>query len=113
METAKTFLARAQGQEVRVSLRDRVLKGRLEGWDEFINLYLEEAEEMHGGALRRIGRAVVRGSQVVGVHATKLGPPVAEAPRSSYHDQGGFERREPYRDRGFREGAPRPRWRGP
>lgn len=63
-----------------VQLHDRALSGKLEGWDEFIGLVLEEAEEIRGAATRKIRRRVVRGSQVSAIHATKLGPPVA-APR--------------------------------
>ena len=102
-ETAKTFLAagpasaaspprtvlpqarrlpppfgRAQDQEVVVQLGDRTLKGKLAGADEFINLYLEDVEETLNGATRKLPRAVVRGSQVIAIHATKLGPPIVE-----------------------------------
>lgn len=83
-ETAKSFLARAQEQLVRVVFRDRELRGKLAGADEFINLHLEDAEELGPKGTRKIaGPVVVRGSQVIAIHATKLGPPVAEPRRET------------------------------
>ncbi|MDE1819508.1 MAG: RNA-binding protein [Euryarchaeota archaeon] len=75
MVAPKDFLARSQGQVVVVVLKDsRTLKGKLEGWDEFINLSLEEAEETTESRTRKLGKVVVRGSQVIAVQAEKLGP---------------------------------------
>jgi small nuclear ribonucleoprotein len=72
MENPKNFLARCQGSEVVVTLKDhRVLRGKLEGYDEFINLTLGEAHEETPGKQRRLGQVVVRGSQVIAVHAQK------------------------------------------
>lgn len=58
--------------------RDRELCGKLAGADEFINLHLEEAEEITSNGTRKLGQVVVRGSHVIAIHATKLGAPVAE-----------------------------------
>ena len=75
METAKTFLARCSGQTIVVTLKDsRSLRGRLEGYDEFINLTLEDASEETPQKARKLGRVIVRGSQVIAVHASKLPP---------------------------------------
>ena len=116
-ETAKTFLAagpasaaspprtvlpqarrlpppfgRAQDQEVVVQLGDRTLKGKLAGADEFINLYLEDVEETLNGATRKLPRAVVRGSQVIAIHATKLGPPSGQLGSESVWSGGRADR---------------------
>lgn len=82
-ETASTFLARAQGQTVLVQLRDRALRGKLAGWESFINLQSEKAEEIAPSGTRKLGQVVIRGSQVTVIHATKLGPPVVEPRRET------------------------------
>ncbi len=93
-----------------VQLRDRALIGVLRGEDEFINLYLEEVKEVRDGKALTLPRAVVRGSHVLAVHAAKLGPPVASAPREavwsgSRADRAGYF--PPRRDAGDREWARR------
>ncbi|EQD77421.1 snRNP Sm protein [mine drainage metagenome] len=105
-ETARTFLARVEGQVVFVQLRDRQVRGKLTGWDEFINLVLEDDEEVLPTGSRKPGKqVVVRGSQVTAIHATKLGPPIAEAAgqtvwSGSRGDRGGpYQARSPYGDR--------------
>ncbi len=76
MENAKSFLTRCLGQTVVIVLKDsRTLKGRLEGYDEFINLSLEEASEETPSRARKLGKAVVRGSQVIAVQAPNPLPP--------------------------------------
>lgn len=76
--------------------RDRQLRGKLAGADEFINLVLEDAEELGPKGTRKIaGPVVVRGSQVTAIHATKLGPPVAAPVRETVwsgrgSDRGGY-----------------------
>ena len=83
-ETANTFLARANGQLILVQLRDRQLRGKLSGADEFINLVLEDAEELGPRGTRKLaGPVVIRGSQVLAVHAAKLGQPVPEPRRET------------------------------
>lgn len=62
-------LDRAHDQKVRVLLKDgRVLNGRLLGCDEHLNLVLDEAEETNPELARRLGRVVVRGSNIVTVN---------------------------------------------
>ncbi len=92
-----------------VQFRDRQLRGMLAGEDEFINLHLEEAEEITTAGTRKLGQVVVRGSQVVAIHATKLGPPVTELSAGPYgagrrDDRSGYNpRRTDYsRDRQYR-----------
>ena len=60
-----TLFSRFTGQKVELLLKDgRVLRGRLLGSDEHMNVVLDEAEEESPGAVRRLGRLVVRGSNV-------------------------------------------------
>lgn len=62
-------LERAHDQKVRVLLKDgRILAGRLLGSDEHLNLVLDEAEETGTDVARRLGRVVVRGSNIITVH---------------------------------------------
>lgn len=62
-------LERARDQKVVVLLKDqRTLTGRLLGCDEHLNLVLDEAEETGVEIVRRLGRVVVRGSNIVTVH---------------------------------------------
>lgn len=69
MEHPKDFLARCVGRPVIVSLKDqRAVRGKLSGYDEFINLVLEEATESIPSKDRTLGRVVVRGSQVIAIH---------------------------------------------
>lgn len=82
IETTRGFLTHAVGQPVLVQLRYRQLRGKLAGADEFINLVLEDMEELGPKGNRKIaGPVVVRGSHVIAIHATKLGPPIAASVR--------------------------------
>ncbi len=79
-----------------VHLRDRQLRGKLAGADEFINLVLEDVEELGERGTRKLaGPVVVRGSQVLAVHVAMLGPPIAATSREtvwsgSRVDRGGY-----------------------
>ena len=71
------LLERAVNQRVTLLLKDsRELSGRLSGLDEHLNLVLEETEERTAERTRRIGRVVVRGSNILVVHAPE-GKPTA------------------------------------
>lgn len=81
MENAKSFLTRCLGQIVVVTLKDaRTLRGKLEGYDEFINLSLEEASEESPSKNKKLGKVIVRGSQVIAVHAPNKLPPAPNRP---------------------------------
>lgn len=70
------LLERLVQQRVVLLLKDgRQFAGRLVGLDDHLNLVLDEAEETRDDARRRLGRVVVRGSNVVSVLA-----PGASAP---------------------------------
>ena len=53
-------------QKVSILLKDgRILDGRLLGYDEYMNLVLDEVEEVKEGTKSRLGTTILRGSNVV------------------------------------------------
>ncbi len=71
------LLERVLQQKVVLRLKDgRELTGRLVGVDEHMNVVLDDAEEVRGEVRRRLGRVILRGSNVVSLTA----PPGAAAP---------------------------------
>ncbi|HZY92760.1 MAG TPA: LSM domain-containing protein [Thermoplasmata archaeon] len=63
------LLERAVQQRVELRLKDgRALSGRLLGCDEHMNIVLDEAEERSNEVARRLGRLVLRGSNVVSLN---------------------------------------------
>lgn len=64
------LLERVLQQKVIVRLKDnRTLTGRLLGCDEHMNLVLDEVEEATKETSRRLGKVVVRGSNLVTLYA--------------------------------------------
>jgi small nuclear ribonucleoprotein len=50
----------------RIFLKDnRILEGKLMGYDDYMNMVLEDAEETKDELVRRIGTVVLRGNNVV------------------------------------------------
>jgi small nuclear ribonucleoprotein len=71
MATPAALLERILQQRVTLILKDRrVLKGRLLGLDEHMNMVLDETEETTEKLSRRLGRVVLRGSNVVSLRAS-------------------------------------------
>jgi small nuclear ribonucleoprotein len=69
------LLERMIDQRVTLSLKDaRQLTGRLLGVDEHMNLVLDDAEETTPELSRRLGRVVLRGSNLVAVHSPLASP---------------------------------------
>jgi small nuclear ribonucleoprotein (snRNP)-like protein len=63
------LLERMADRHVLLVLKDqRRLAGRLLGSDDFMNVVLDETHETRPESDRRLGRVVVRGSNVVSVH---------------------------------------------
>jgi small nuclear ribonucleoprotein len=74
MATPAALLERILQQRVTLILKDRrVLKGRLLGLDEHMNMVLDETEETTEKLSRRLGRVVLRGSNVVSLRASPGG----------------------------------------
>jgi small nuclear ribonucleoprotein len=63
-----TVLEKSLGQHITLLLKDkRVLEGKLTGYDEHMNLVLEDCEETVDDARRRLGMVILRGSNVVSI----------------------------------------------
>ena len=80
MASAPThLLERVVGQRVTLVLKDaRRLSGKLLGLDEHLNLVLDDTDESTPEATRHLGRVVLRGSNVVTLHAPQgAGPKTA------------------------------------
>ena len=62
-------LQRTVGKKIRVMLKDdRIWVATLVGYDEHMNMVLDDAEAEPGTAqARKLGRVVLRGSNVVGI----------------------------------------------
>ena len=55
-------------KKVSLLLKDnRVLEGKLTGYDEYMNMVLEETEERTSDQVRRLGTVVLRGNNVVSI----------------------------------------------
>jgi small nuclear ribonucleoprotein (snRNP)-like protein len=64
------LLERVLQQRVTLTLKDsRTLSGKLLGLDEHMNLVLDDADETTTEVSRHLGRVVLRGSNVVSLHA--------------------------------------------
>jgi small nuclear ribonucleoprotein len=60
------ILKKSLNKNVTLLLKDsRVLSGRLVGYDDYMNMVLEEVEENKDEEVRRIGTVVLRGNNVV------------------------------------------------
>jgi len=61
-------LEKAINQKLRLLLKDgRTLDGKLIGFDEYMNLVLDESEEEKDGTKIRVGRIILRGNNVVSI----------------------------------------------
>lgn len=59
-------LERSLGKRVQLVLKDgRVMEGKLAGYDQHMNLVVDETEERHEDRSRRLGTVVLRGNNVV------------------------------------------------
>jgi small nuclear ribonucleoprotein (snRNP)-like protein len=66
------LLERVMQQRVTLVLKDaRELTGRLLAADEHMNLVLDDAEERTSEVTRHLGRVLLRGSNVVTLHAAQ------------------------------------------
>ena len=55
-------------RKVTLLLKDgRMLEGKLTGYDEYMNMVLEDTEESHNGSVKRIGTVILRGNNIVSI----------------------------------------------
>ncbi|MCI4348496.1 MAG: LSM domain-containing protein [Thermoplasmata archaeon] len=71
MSAPASLLERVIDQRVLLRLKDsRELAGRLLGLDDHMNLVLDDVEETTSEGSRRLGRVLVRGSNVITMNAS-------------------------------------------
>ncbi len=68
MSLPLSVLERSLNKKVQLLLKDkRVLEGKLSGYDEHMNLVIEDCEETAESGRRRLGTVVLRGSNLVSI----------------------------------------------
>jgi len=61
-------LEKSVNQRLTLLLKDgRILNGKLSGYDEYMNLVLEDTEETVNDTKRKIGTVILRGNNVVSI----------------------------------------------
>lgn len=61
-------LEKSINKRISLLLKDnRTLEGKLVGYDDYMNMVLEDTEEMKDEQVRRIGTVVLRGNNVVSI----------------------------------------------
>jgi small nuclear ribonucleoprotein len=62
------ILEKSMNKRVSLLLKDgRILEGKLAGFDEFMNLVLDETEETMNDNKRRLNSVILRGNNVVSI----------------------------------------------
>ncbi|MEE8199339.1 MAG: LSM domain-containing protein [Thermoplasmata archaeon] len=60
------ILEKSLNKKISLILKDdRVLVGTLVGYDDYMNMVLEDTEETQGEQVRRVGTVILRGNNVV------------------------------------------------
>ena len=61
-------LENSMNKNIRLLLKDsRVLEGKLVGFDDYMNMVLEDTEETFNEEVRRLGTIIIRGNNVVSI----------------------------------------------
>jgi small nuclear ribonucleoprotein len=61
-------LQKSVNQKLHLLLKDgRVIEGKLSGYDEYMNMVLEDVEESYDDTKRRLGTIILRGNNVVSI----------------------------------------------
>ena len=64
-------LERSLNQKLMLLLKDgRSIEGKLIGYDEYMNLVLDDVEETKDETKRRLGKIILRGNNVVSISMT-------------------------------------------
>ncbi|MCE5295722.1 MAG: RNA-binding protein [Euryarchaeota archaeon] len=62
------LLEKSINKRISILLKDtRVLEGKLTGYDEYMNMVIEETEERTAEQSRRLGVVILRGNNVVSI----------------------------------------------
>ena len=68
MVMPNTLLEQSLNHRVVLLLKDgRILEGKLVGFDDYMNMVLEDTEETTDERVRRLGKVVLRGNNVVSI----------------------------------------------
>ena len=61
-------LEKSVNRKLSLLLKDgRVVEGKLSGYDEYMNMVLNDVEETNGETKRRLGTIILRGNNVVSI----------------------------------------------
>jgi small nuclear ribonucleoprotein len=61
-------LEKTLNQKLTLLLKDgRILEGKLVGFDDYMNLVLEDTEELKEESQRRLGTVVLRGNNIISI----------------------------------------------
>ena len=61
-------LQKSMNQKLLLVLKDgRIIEGKLSGYDEYMNMVLEDVEESYDDTKRRLGTIILRGNNVVSI----------------------------------------------
>lgn len=62
------FLEKSVSKRIQLLLKDgRLIEGNLNGFDNYMNMVLEDTEENHEDAKRKLGTVILRGNNVVSI----------------------------------------------
>jgi small nuclear ribonucleoprotein len=62
------ILEKSVNQKLSLLLKDgRLVEGKLSGYDEYMNMVLDDVEEIYGENKRRLGTIILRGNNVVSI----------------------------------------------
>jgi small nuclear ribonucleoprotein len=68
MVMPNTLLEQSLNKRVSLMLKDgRILEGKLVGYDDYMNMVLEDTEETTQERVRRLGKVILRGNNVVSI----------------------------------------------
>ena len=63
-----SLLEKSVSKKVSLLLKDnRVLEGTLIGYDDYLNMVLEDTQETNGDQVKRLGTFILRGNNVVSI----------------------------------------------
>lgn len=68
MVMPQNLLDKSIDKEVRIILKDgRAMEGTLAGFDEYMNMVIDNCEEEKGEEKRKLGKVILRGNNVVSI----------------------------------------------